>query len=68
MEFLDVDTIMGEKSIRFRLSISEYNYICELLNSFYHGLKKLPKNMRTPKFYLLENMIETKFKYTINDD
>ena len=68
MEFIDADTFTGEKSIKFSLTISEYNYICELLNAFYGGLKKLPKNMRTSKFYLLENIINTKFKYTFTKD
>ena len=58
---------LNENYFDIRLSVSEYNYICDVLNSFYKGLKKLPKNMRTPKFYLLENMVDTKFKYTIND-
>ncbi len=58
---------LNENYFDIRLSVSEYNYICDVLNSFYNGLKKLPKNMRTPKFYLLENMVDTKFKYSISE-
>ena len=65
MEFIKKDTFTDEDSFNFSLTTSEYNYICDLLHYFYNGLKKLPKNMRTPKFYLLENIIDTKFKYSI---
>lgn len=68
MDILNNDTYKNGDTIQILLSKSEYSYIRDVLHSFYNGLKKLPKNMRTPKFYLLENMINTKFKYSINDN
>lgn len=39
----------------------EYEYLKTLCHSMYDNLKKFPKKMRTPKFYILENMIERHF-------
>lgn len=47
--------------IIIELTKAEYNYISLLCNTMYDNLKKLPKKMRTPKFYLLENIINTHF-------
>lgn len=44
-----------------RLTPSEYKYISELCSTMYNTLKKFPKNSRTPKFYLLENLINNVF-------
>ena len=44
-----------------RFTKDEYEYLAELCNSVYKTLKKLPKNTRTFKFYLLENMIDNYF-------
>lgn len=43
------------------LTSSEFDYISITLNTLYDNLKKLPKRMRTPKFYLLENLVKTVF-------
>lgn len=43
------------------LSPSEFEYISVALNTLYDNLKKLPKKMRTPKFYLLENLVNNIF-------
>ena len=50
-----------ENKINITLTKEEYEYLKELCNSMYKGLKQLPKKMRTPKFYLFENMINTHF-------
>lgn len=52
---------MEDDNILISLTKSEYNYIFLVLKTLYDNLKKLPKRMRTPKFYLLENLINTKF-------
>ena len=44
------------------LSECEFEYIKECLNMLYDMLLKLPKNRRTPKFYLLENLLQNSFK------
>lgn len=44
-----------------KLSETEFNYICELLEELYKSLSKLPKKFRTPKFYTLENLINNIF-------
>ena len=43
------------------LSSSEFNYVSVVLNTLYFNLKKLPKRMRTPKFYLLEHLVNDIF-------
>ena len=52
---------MEDSKIIIELTKAEYDYISLLCNTMYDNLKKLPKNMRTPKFYLLENMIASHF-------
>lgn len=44
-----------------RFTKDEFEYLTELCNSVYKTLKKFPKNTRTSKFYLLENMIDNYF-------
>ena len=39
----------------------EYEYLEQLCNSMYKEIKKLPKKMRTEKFYILENIINNHF-------
>ena len=51
-----------EKKINISLTKVEYEYLKEMCNSMYGALEKLPKKMRTPKFYVLENMT----KYIFN--
>lgn len=43
------------------LTKSEYAYVSECLNTLYNNLSKLPKKMRTPKFYILEGIVHNKF-------
>ena len=50
-----------DKDILINLSNAEFDYISDVLNTLYNNLKKLPKRMRTPKFYLLENLIKNSF-------
>ena len=50
-----------ENGIFIHCTKEEYSYLKELSNSMYNTLKKLPKNMRTPKFYILESMINNIF-------
>ena len=50
----------SEKIIVY-LSVAEFDYVSELVNTMYASLKKFPKNMRTPKFYLLENLVNNIF-------
>lgn len=52
-----------EKKINISLTKVEYEYLKEMCKSMYGALQKLPKKMRTPKFYVLENMT----KYTFNE-
>lgn len=52
---------MENELIQIELSNDEYNYIKDILNEFYKGLSKLPKKMRSPRFYIIENLINTKF-------
>lgn len=47
--------------INVTLTYDEYQYLKELSNSMYKTLEKLPKKMRTQKFYILENMIKNTF-------
>lgn len=49
--------------INITLTKDEYQYLKNLSVSMYKTLEKLPKKMRTPKFYILENMI----KYTFSE-
>ena len=49
------------KTITIKLSEIEFNYIKECLKFYYDLLKKLPKNRRTYKFYMLEALYLTKF-------
>lgn len=51
----------NDNNISIELTKSEYEYISELCNTMYKNLKKFPKNMRTPKFYILENIINNHF-------
>lgn len=44
-----------------KLSETEFNYICELLEEVYKSLNKLPKKFRTIKFYTLENLVKNVF-------
>ena len=39
----------------------QYDYIYDLLNETYKFLSKLPKNRRSPKFYVLESLVKTIF-------
>lgn len=55
------DLEFSENDYVIRLTPSEYKYISELCNTMYNTLKKIPKNSRTPKFYLLENLIKNVF-------
>ena len=50
-----------ENKIIIEFTEAEYNYLYELCHSMYKNLKKFPKNMRTPKFYLFENIINNHF-------
>lgn len=50
-----------ENDIIIRLTKTEYDYMSELCNTMYDNLKKFPKKMRTPKFYILENIIKKSF-------
>lgn len=50
-----------ENNIFISLNNKEYEYLRELCNSMYNALKKLPKKMRTDKFYILENMLKNTF-------
>lgn len=43
------------------LTSSEFDYVSLTMNTLYNNLKKLPKRMRTPKFYLLENLVNNVF-------
>ena len=43
------------------LTSSEFDYVSMTMNTLYNNLKKLPKRMRTPKFYLLENLVNNVF-------
>lgn len=40
----------------------EYNKIKECVKAMYDLASKAPKKFRTPNFYLLENIYNTKFK------
>lgn len=51
----------NENKIIIELTETEYNYLYELCHSMYKNLKRFPKNMRTPKFYLFENIINNHF-------
>lgn len=53
---------MNDDLIQIELTQDEFNYIKDMLNEFYKGLSKLPVKMRSPRFYLMENLINTKFK------
>ncbi len=50
-----------ESIINITLTNDEYTYLKELCKSMYKTLDKLPKKMRTQKFYILENMIKNTF-------
>lgn len=50
-----------ENKRNITLTNDEYKYVKELCNSMYKTLDKLPKKMRTQKFYILENMIKNTF-------
>lgn len=50
-----------EEKMMIKLTKQEYEYLEQLCTSMYKELKKLPKKMRTEKFYILENIINTKF-------
>ena len=39
----------------------EFDYLSNLLNTCYLSLKKLPKNLRTDKFLILENILNNQF-------
>ena len=43
--------------IIIELTDEQFEYLCSLCNTMYDGLKKFPKNMRTPNFYTLEHLI-----------
>lgn len=55
---------MGKKQNKVILELTEveYEYILELCSTMYKNLKKFPINMRTPKFYLLENIVKNSLK------
>lgn len=40
----------------------EFNYISESLFNLYNVVSKLPKKHRTSRFYVLENLVNDKFK------
>lgn len=40
----------------------EYDKIKECVKAMYEMVSKLPKKLRTPQFYILENIYKTKFK------
>lgn len=48
--------------ITIKFTKSEIGYISEYLHTLYQALSKAPKNMRTPKFYMLENMLNNTLK------
>ena len=50
-----------KNNVIIKFSKDEFDYLTELCNSVYKTLKKFPKNTRTSKFYLLENMIDNYF-------
>lgn len=41
---------------------TEYDKIKECVKSMYEMVSKVPKKFRTPQFYVLENIYNTKFK------
>lgn len=55
----DVEVTNNDVIIRF--TQSEFKYLTNLVNSSYNQLKKFPKRFRTPKFYILENMVKNYF-------
>lgn len=59
---MDNRILHNEDYITIKLTNAEFNYIKELCNSMYNNLKNFPKRLRTPKFYILENMINDIFK------
>lgn len=59
---LDIRILRNEGHIIVNLTDMEFDYIKELCNSMYNNLKNFPKKFRTPKFYILENMINDIFK------
>ena len=52
---------MEENKIIIEFTKTEYNYVYELCHMMYKNLKKFPKSMRTPKFYVLESIIKNHF-------
>ena len=54
LEFIENDYVV-------RLTPAEYKYVSKLCNTMYNTLKKFPKKSRTPKFYLLESLINNVF-------
>lgn len=52
---------INENDIIIRFTNCEFEYLSKLCNTMYKKLKKFPKNMRTQKFYILENMVNNYF-------
>ena len=52
---------MEKDLYNIELTKIEYSYICDSLKEIYKLTVKLPKKMRTEKFGVLENLIQTKF-------
>lgn len=59
---MDNRILHNKDYITIKLTNAEFNYIKDLCNSMYNNLKNFPKKFRTPKFYILENMINDIFK------
>lgn len=59
----DEELVSSEDNYIIVCTKAEYNKIKECVEAMYNMVSKAPKKFRTPNFYLLENIYNTKFKY-----